>query len=174
MSDAAAWVGSIATSLTLVVLVTQLIADQRRRAAASLRAQAERVSAWAVAANMGDGRDAVQLLNNSDEPVYNAVVSPVHVQGAGWRAGEEIPTGLQHYRSVLSVLPPGTWETSVDGGGGGMNLHLGIELAFTDRAGEHWLRRATGKLEHLKQSAPGYYDLDLPLGLSLPRRFNTE
>jgi hypothetical protein len=53
--------------------------------------------------------------------------------------------------TTMSLLPPGTWRTWISGRGWGgiLSGRLGVDLAFTDRAGLHWVRRANGQLEEL-------------------------
>jgi hypothetical protein len=75
----------------------------------------------------------------------------VFIQGAGPRRGED---GVNSsYRRTLSILPPGRWRVEVPGGWAGMSRRPGVEVAFTDRAGIHWIRRATGALDEI-QKAP--------------------
>lgn len=142
----------------------------------------------------------IYMHNGSAEPVYNVVAGLVFIQGAAPReleemldvrrryiaqsaestaAGnpppspEESVTLYQQPVTTLSILPPGTWRTWIQGGswGGVMAGRLGVDLAFTDRAGENWVRRAKGLLtqldkkpfEHFQQ-----YGLYGPLDLVQP------
>jgi hypothetical protein len=65
---------------------------------------------------------------------------------------------LDHYHypgpyppfAVFPLLPPGRWSVAVrDVEDHPMQGRYGAEVAFTDRAGRHWIRRATGALEEL-------------------------
>jgi hypothetical protein len=58
----------------------------------------------------------------------------------------------------------------VDGAWNGMYSRLGVEVAFTDRAGAHWVRRADGRLEQLPRGAFDYFELPRPLELTPPEQ----
>lgn len=133
------------------------------------RAQAERVSAWP-----GPRADPqpVALLNHSDEPVYEAVATFVFIDGSGPTRGEEVTPELAARRIRVGVIPPGRWRVCVDGEWNGMYARLGLEVAFTDRAGAHWVRRADGRLEQLPQGAFDYFALSRPLDLTLPEPYD--
>jgi hypothetical protein len=135
------------------------------RAHSESRAQAERVSVWS-----GPSADPqpVALLNHSDEPVYEAVATFVFIDGSGPPRGEEVSPELAARRVRVGVIPPGRWWVCVDGGWNGMYPRLGVEVAFTDRAGAHWVRRADGRLEELPRSAFDYFELPRPLELTAP------
>jgi type II secretory pathway pseudopilin PulG len=134
------------------------------------RAQAERISAWPF--EWGEGQTAIVLLNRSEEPVYRAVASLVMIQGAGPRSGKEIEVlELRGWQETLSVIPPGKYYAPVAGGWAGMMRRPGAELAFTDRAGVHWLRSADGSLAAIDQPPVEYYGLELPRSWRIPAEF---
>jgi hypothetical protein len=139
--------------------------DAEHRAHTETRAQAELVSVWS-----GPSADPqpVALLNHSDEPVYEAVATFVFIDGSGPTRGEEVSPELAARRVRVGVIPPGRWRVCVDGGWNGMYPRLGVEVAFTDRAGAHWVRRADGRLEPLPRSAFDYFELSRPLELTPP------
>jgi hypothetical protein len=113
----------------------------------------------------GAGRTAVDLLNSSGEPVYRLVVAIVFIQGAGpetiERWLEVRPPSQQQPIPVTtaSVLPPGTFRIWIRGMGWSaiMSGRSSVEVAFTDRAGSHWVRRATGQLEELNEEPLEYF-----------------
>jgi hypothetical protein len=100
----------------------------------------------------------VVVLNRSDEPVYQAVASLILIQGAGPQTGEDLTKLIEQtsqmasYRAAMGLIPPGRWRTFVDGGWGGMGRRPGIEVAFTDSAGVHWVRRTNGKLDEISEN----------------------
>lgn len=114
-------------------------------------------------------------MNGSDEPVYGLFICVVFIQGAAPRTAEE---WLRNRGPVdpwplttISILPPGRWTASVDDVGTVLGGRVGAEVAFTDRAGRNWIRRATGALEELDRppleslggmSIVGPYDLVSP------------
>ncbi|MCR8695235.1 hypothetical protein NWP13_22125 [Rhodococcus pyridinivorans] len=152
-------------------------AEERER----VRSQAQRVYAWigdppasrtrtfAEANNVG-----VYLGNSSNEPVYNVVAFLVWVQGAAFRTGEEAESyansmadsGFSIYsiRTVVQNLPPGRFIVELKGADNSpMQGQLGVEVAFTDRDGKHWVRRATGELEELGMTPLEHYNVHRPL-----------
>ena len=83
---------------------------------------------------------------------------------------EDRDGGLYYERPGLaSALPPGRWVVVM---GGYPTLtsasRARIEIAFTDAAGRHWVRRIDGRLEKLKQSPIVHYGLTRPLPWSMP------
>ena len=171
--DLATWLGSIGVVGTLYLALVQIRAEQRHRRADQHAAQqrerhqqAERISGW-------PGKESTDitpliLLNRSDEPVYEVVATLVFVQGGGARRGEDYGSSNYRRASVMSVLPPGRWRVDVGGGWHGMNRRPGVEVAFTDRAGITWIRRATGALEEVEMSPIDHYGLGRPQSLVIP------
>jgi hypothetical protein len=152
------------------IALVQIRNDRKRRRHIERRAQAERVSAWP---GQNGERQPVTLFNGSDEPVYEAVVTLVLIQGAGAQRGEDLAPELAGYRATTGVIPPGRWLVYVEGGWGGMYRKPGVEVAFTDRAGIHWVRRANGQLEEISQGAFEYFNLSRPLELVTPEANET-
>jgi hypothetical protein len=150
---------------SVFVIVRRVRNAQTTSVGVACRAQAERVSAWS-----GPSADPqpVELLNHSDEPVYEALTTFVFIDGSGPTRGEEVSPELAARRVKVGVIPPGRWRVCVSGGWNGMYARLGLEVAFTDRAGGHWVRRADGSLEELPRGAFDYFELSRPLDLTRP------
>ena len=111
------------------------------------------------------GRTAFYLANNSPEPVYPVVGGMVFVQGAGPHALEEM-LDLNHKQygrrgpaTTVSILPGGLYLVWIDGTGWHRILsgRAGVEIAFSDAAGAHWIRRATGRLDELPKPPLEYF-----------------
>jgi hypothetical protein len=174
--DVPTWIAAVGTVLAFVVAFVQIANERRHRHEAEARDRAERhiEQARLVSAFMGPkewepgsdepGRTAINLVNGSDEPVYTLVVCIVFIQGAGPQTAEDQVkfTHDAYPRPVatVSILPSGQWRVWIPGSSfsgilGGRN---GAEVAFTDRAGSHWMRRATGKLEELKEEPLKYFE----------------
>lgn len=157
---------SISTSIQLEHLRTE---EQRARHLDAI-GHASRISAWHSASG-------ITLLNRSDEPVYEVVLTEVFIQGAGPRTGEDVcklegVDGLQ-MRHTFSVLPPGEWDVEINHDspiGAGMSSMAGTEIGFTDRSGRHWIRRSNGSLDEIRLNAIDHYCLIRPLGLFPPIR----
>jgi hypothetical protein len=184
MSSSTDWVTAIATAFaaigtvgTLVAALWQIRRERETRKRQERRAQAERVSGWPVGffGGVEEPKQPIALVNGSGEPVYRAVAWLVFIEGAAPHTGREMQAlmnepGIQVplWRSLLSHIPPGKHETSVGGGWAGMYRRPGVELAFTDRAGVHWLRSADGTLTEIKQPAVEYYGIDGPYDWRVP------
>lgn len=146
--------------------------------------QARRVSAWAVAFEQEPeglfpdtyGRvpyaRKVNLTNSSTEAVYELVVYLVWVQGAAPHTGEELQArsgggkgGIFRRRAIVQILPPGNYWLKLAGPTNTpMQGRLGVEVAFTDGAGRHWVRRVpSGNLESLDSTPVRHYGIGFPL-----------
>ena len=144
--------------------------DEQRQVQRIRREQAKRISGWPAKDYKGSEQTFMVLLNRSDEPVYEVIVALVVVQGAGSYHGEDHV--LRDERRILSVLPPGRWKVGIRSGWHGGSRFPGAEVAFTDRAGVHWIRRATGKLEEIQEPAIDHFKLHRPQGLGFPSQMN--
>lgn len=116
------------------------------------------------------GRTPIYVVNSSEEPAYEPVIGLVAIQGAAPRTMEEWLHARQgsadlqtDYRplpiTTASILPPGKSVVWIEGTGWSAHLsgRSGAEVAFTDRAGSHWIRRASGQLVELPQSPFRYF-----------------
>jgi hypothetical protein len=187
--DLATWVAAVGTVGTLGAALWQIGSERARRTEQETQARAERhreqarlVAGWvgrperAKPGAPEDGRTPIYIVNGSTEPVYNVLITHVAVQGTAphtgeeWRERNEKGHGPPIPMTTLSILPPGRWRVWIRGTGwaGGLGGRPGAEVAFTDRAGTHWVRRATGALVELAKppfqhfSIWGPYDLETP------------
>lgn len=165
-----AWVavGSIATAVAVIVALVQVYGERKSRLEAETQGQASLVATWlggrpprGQAVPTGDL--GVTLRNASSEPVYDVVVWLVLVQGAGPRSGEESAKVGGMRPATLAILPPGSYWSSVGGWSPGMYARPGVEVAFTDAAGRHWVRRAHGRLDQLASDSVTHYGLSRPV-----------
>jgi len=195
--DVPTCVAAVGTVGTLAAALWQISNERSRRLAADEQLRAERhvEQARFVAAYMGELQEgpneepesdskagtAFYLANNSPEPVYSVVVGLVFVQGAGPRTLEDMieMNRKGHQRrgpvTTVSVLPGGLYRVWVRGTGWHRILsgRAGVEIAFTDRAGSHWIRRATGQLSELASPPLEYFrewGFDAPHGFQSPER----
>ena len=129
------------------------------------------------------GRTPIYLVNGSAEPAYQPVIGLVAIQGAAPRTMEQwLDTRRNRlnaegaYRPVpittASILPPGKSVVWIQGTGWSAHLsgRSSAEVAFTDRAGVHWIRRADGQLEELSDGPLKYFG---DRGLSAPFELQT-
>ncbi len=130
-----------------------------------------------------EGRTPIYVVNSSEEPVYEPVVGLAAIQGAAPRTIEQwletrenaVEQGrqLQVPVTTVSILPPGKSVIWVQGSGWSQHLsgRSGAEIAFTDRAGLHWIRRASGQVTELSENPFQYfasYGLKAPYELQTP------
>jgi hypothetical protein len=177
-------VGSIGTLLAFVVAFYAIVRDSRGRAKAARRHQAEQVSAWIDYTSYGckspRGTNAI-VLNGSGQPVYRGIIWLVRLQGGGGPAtGEEMARWIESHPDAserggpetLSVLPPGMSVACLPDWEGGMSAMPGVEIAFTDAAGRHWIRRAEGGLENVSKEPAVHYGIGLPQSWTIPPRIS--
>ena len=160
----------------------RLSADEQLRIAKHLE-QARLVAAYmgeqekpeGEEASLDKGRTAVYLTNNSPEPVYSVVVGIVFLRGAGPKTLEELldlikpEYGGKGPVTTVSIVPTGLYRVWIRGTGWAELLaaapgmlrirRVGVDVAFTDRAGAHWIRRATGQLQELDEPPMQYFAL---------------
>jgi hypothetical protein len=159
-------VGSVGTVLAFLVAFMQISVERSARKGAQIEEQARRISAW-VGEDLdedGEQTEAV-LLNASSEPVFEVVAWLVMLQGAGPTRGEDDDSEDVSRYSAVGVLPPGRYITPLPGPQlwAGMHRRPGVELAFTDARGGHWIRRGDGQLEKIKADPPEHYRLGRPV-----------
>jgi hypothetical protein len=192
--DLPTWLASIGTVGALGAALWQIGTERARRLQQeerdreqAKRAQARRVACWPGEEGTPGPMDPwwgpstpIELVNGSEEPVYNLVFALVHVQGAGGvRRAEEwkdrVSEGSDAPWSTAALLPPGHWRVWVpdEGWSGGMGMRPGAEVAFVDRAGVNWIRRGGGGLEELPKPPIDYfaeYGLHGPYDYQVPVR----
>lgn len=180
--DVPTWVAAVGTVGTLAAALWQISNERTRRLAADEQLRVERhiEQAHLVAAYLGDqewpdgdpdppaigsGRTGLYLANNSPEPVYSVVAGLVFVQGAGPRTLEDmIDVNRKQFSrrgpvTTVNILPGGLYQVWIAGTGWHRILsgRAGVEIAFTDKGGAHWIRRATGQLVELAKPPLEYF-----------------
>jgi hypothetical protein len=192
----ATWVASVGTVTAVSLALWRTAWERKDRLRRELRQQAERISAWYVGMREdSDGevlhREAglpdelrgqaadVELLNNSEEPVYDVVVFLAQVSYKIKRWWNQEP----YYRAMIGVLPPGQWTVSVPNSGGVIAADIRGEsppesrvmviIGFTDRAHNYWARGARGELRRLDTDPIEYWkvhrkDIDWQVPARLP------
>jgi hypothetical protein len=168
------FIGAVGTVFLFTVALGALWWDREARRRELREAQARKVSAWvgghAVSAGspVAIGVVTALLLNASDGPVYHVIVWLVISYGAGPRTGEEVGDREDWRPATLEVLPPGRSSAELPWFGGGMHTRAGVELAFTDSAGRHWIRRVGGRLEESQVPPVRRYSIVEPVEWGAP------
>jgi hypothetical protein len=123
---------------------------------AQQQAQAEAISAW-------DTLTQVTFCNTSGAPAYHCIATLVNLR-------HESPKPVAKYRqeanrAYCDPLLPGERRlvTYKDHGGMFPGARFGVELAFTDNAGRHWLKPARGPLHRINESPLEHYGLTEPI-----------
>lgn len=200
LGDLPTWIAAVGTVGAFIAAFIQINTERRRRHENEERERRERHLAQArlIAAVIGpeerqedgqakdehrEGRTAVDLINSSSEPVYRLVVGIVYIEGTGPRTIEEMckirhPQGREVRRlavTTASILPGGIYRIWIRGIGWSRikSGRFGAEVAFTDRAGSHWIRRATGNLIEIPEEPLMYFKqfgMSAPYDLQTPER----
>lgn len=175
--DMATWVTGIATAGAWVAALTGIHRERQAREAFNAdtrvreeRSQAVLISSWYGSRVDDKHSDVLMLSNRSDAPVYNVVVTMILAQGAGPTKGEDFEhlPHLKDHQSYYTALPPGTWTAPAPNGWRGMHARPGCEIAFTDAAGLHWVRRGDGQLAKLPTVPFDYFNIPRPIDLRSP------
>lgn len=176
--DVPTWIAAIGTVGALFAALWQIGNERKRRIQQQegdrekeRLDQARLIAAWIGPED--DARSAVELSNGSPEPVYNVVATIVFIQGTGPSTGEEwagIDTVNQKARSTTAaILAPGHWRVWIAAVvGAPLSGRKAAEVAFTDRNGAHWVRRANGTLEELPEPPFQHFALTGPYDLVTP------
>jgi hypothetical protein len=141
-------------------------APRRRRAPSQGTAPGTSPSRRRYIGEEDASRTACYLSNNSAEPVYSVVVGLVFVQGAGPRSLEDmLAVNRKQYNrrgpvTTVNILPGGLYRAWIDGTGWHRILsgRAGVDIGFTDKAGSHWIRRATGQIDELDKPPLEYLE----------------
>lgn len=177
LGDLPTWLTAGATAAAWLAALTSIRNERRARLETERqavereeRAQALTVSAWYGAKPDDQSGDALIILNRSETPVYNVVVTMVFVQGAAPRRGEEYREldHLRDHRHCLATLPPGLWTVPAPEGWAGMMRFPAAEIAFSDAAGLHWVRRSNGELVRLEVEPFEHFAIERPIGYAWP------
>jgi hypothetical protein len=163
LGDIATWVSGIGIVSTFIIGFIQISNERKDRKEKEKRGQAVHISAFILKET--PSKTTITLLNLSNEPVYEAIISISAFQGASTRPTKHVD---RQYMSFLSVIPPGKSFTHVDGSYHEMSFHPSIEIAFKDVKGKSWLRTGRGALKEIAKAPVEYYKLLRPLTWRLP------
>ena len=164
IQDCAAWAAALGTVFATVLTALNLRRearwrreDERQRSENEKREQAARIAAW-ILTDQKSGQtkeDIIRISNQSFSPVYCCVATFV----VNEQDGDHYPA---EFRRKLTTLPPGEWHLTAPKGWRGMCARPGVEIAFTDAHGVHWIRNAVGQLHESPIDAIKHYEIKLP------------
>jgi hypothetical protein len=191
--DVPTWIASIGTVGALGAALIQINTERAKRHQEEAqkreddhRAPAMLVAGFIIPQPLSDddgalARTPVCLMNNAYAPVYRLVAGMVSVRGDGPQTIEDILQARQPGQPVpvttVSILPPGNsqvWIKNTERSGFAEG-RAGVEIAFTDLQGSHWIRRATGKLDEIASEPFEYYatrGLQEPFEIQYPAPFS--
>ena len=163
-------VALLALALTLVQWIVSLIRGRRTAARSQASAICARVVRMPERETTTIGRIRIdfgtqvglEVMNNSNDIVYQVILTVVLVQGAGPQDGRDVE-GCNS-RVLLSSVAPGKTVRCVGHLDCSMHKALGCEVAFTDRYGRSWVRKSDGHLGRIRFKTPvDYYGLMQPV-----------
>ena len=157
IQDCAACAAALGTIFATVLTALNLRREAQWRREDEKREQAARITAWILTdQKLGQTKeDIIRISNQSFSPVYHCVATFVINE----QNGQHYPAD---YRRKLTTLPPGEWHLAAPKGWRGMCARPGVEIAFTDAHGVHWIRNAVGQLHESPIDAIKHYGIELP------------
>lgn len=175
--DAFAAVGTVGALVWALVsgihLRRQTEFDKRAVELEKHREQASSIAGWPQIQRRRSS-SGFFLSNSSKQPVFGLVVYFVWMHTDEWHTtGEEaeersrkmIAEGRERSGaacSLIAILPPGQFFVNVPDWLGNDDLVQGLEVAFTDASGRHWVRRSNGSLEQRMRPAIEHYGIPHP------------
>ena len=155
--DWASWIGAIGTAGATLIATITLALEAWWRRSDKRKEQAVRTTAWVLTNQKSDQKteDIIRISNQSFSPAYRCVATFVINE----QNGSHYPA---EYRRILTALPPGEWQLAAPKGWGGMHYRSGVEIAFTDAHGVHWIRNAAGQLRESPIDAIKHFGVELP------------
>lgn len=155
--DWASWIGAVGTAGATLIATITLTLEAWWRRNDKRKEQAARITAWVLTNQKSDQKneDIIRVSNQSFSPVYRCVATFVINEQDGHHF-------QANYRRIVTTLPPGEWQLVAPKGWRGMSARPGVEIAFTDAHGVHWIRNAAGQLRESPIDAIKHYEIELP------------
>ena len=167
LAPAASALGTIAAVVTSLYLAGRQGRDRRER-------QAEQITAWFVDYDGEQDRTdriytGLRVSNASTQAVYDLIAQTVGIEGSVRKTavGDTEERNREH-GALIGTVPPGLLTTRINAGSHGMHRRFGVEIAFQDAAGQHWIRGATGLLREADKHPVDLFNLSRPVGWGAP------
>lgn len=146
--DAPSWFAAIGTIAAVVLALRLAVRERRRRSQEERRNQADLITAWVARDDPTYPWIGVMVANASHQVAYRLVVSAVSVVD-GFRVDR--PADSLSWRRFVSQLPPGDTRFDVEWDRAVHVARPGVEIAFQDAAGRHWIRDVNGNMEEVEK-----------------------
>lgn len=170
-----AMIGSLATALTLYLLMAQYNQAQLEKLETEKTSQAKKISAWidvdydkdkASSLKQKTPFEKIVISNKSDLPIFNIVLSIVDGRHSD-ADGRNTP---DNFRRCIHTMPPGNGFIVAPNGYHGMGFVGAIEIGFEDSSNHYWVRHGNGSLEGIDEGTLKYYKVPLPPSYSIIQR----
>ncbi|OAA91283.1 hypothetical protein [Clostridium ljungdahlii] len=168
----AAIITAIASAIGVIINIRRDIKSRNKQNEIEEKSQALKISAYL------ENDEKLYIINSSDLPIYNVVITVIHKRGHTLRKGEDLwkeelaldiddKLKSQFYNSqvaVYDVIPTGRFKkedifpSHSMGDWHATNANR-VEISFTDSSSNSWIKRADGKLEKIEVTPYDYYDL---------------
>lgn len=122
-----------------------------------------------------DGNENVCIMNSSELPIYNVVITALHgvenrfqISEEKWKEELALDTSEQDCGKsglgIFDLVPPGKYISkkifiSHAAGDSFFSKTNRIEIAFTDNLSNSWVKRQNGKLDKIKCNPYEYYKI---------------
>ncbi len=161
--DWASWIGAMGTAGATLIATITLALEAWWRRNDKRKEQAAHITAWVLTNQKSDQKteDIIRISNQSFSPVYRCVATFVINEQDGRHFQAD-------HRRIVTTLPPGEWQLVAPKGWRRMSARPGVEIAFTDAHGVHWMRNAVGQLHESPIDAIKHYGVELPYSPDQP------
>lgn len=150
-------------SISVILINRKVDAESKRaREKDAVLLQPSGVSAWFGSPEPANRMQTAWICNTTELPVYSVVATAVVTKGGDCGKGEACH-GVEAYRAIFAVVPPGKHSFSIElTGFWGMCAYPVLEVGFTCADGNSWIRRGNGALERIDTDPLTYYGVARP------------
>jgi hypothetical protein len=163
----ATWCSAILAGLAILFNAFQLYFDKRNR-----NQQIDKTSGWisdmiVVHDPDMDVKSECTLINSSQAPVYNVVLTPVVINNRRPDDARMVRNSDENCGAIISVLPPGKYKVEIPAPPLGMCKSFGLEIGLSDAKHRSWKIKSNGEIKRIFfKSTLDYYNVILPCSYS--------